>query len=479
MLTVYRNLKVYLKILIPVVTLIGVILASFTMYLLEEERQTNRINLNKKADRLNSLLSLSTAESVWNYDYSNVEEIARAFFGDQEISLIHIIDNEQQEIVRLARDEQDKYLSDAYIKRAKNITKNGNVVGIVKLVMNNSQNQAAIREFSKKLVWLALLIFSGLCLLIWLISRNTLKPLTDILKGISELSAGNYQYLVEVKASDELGKVASQFNTMSSKIQTLQQEAVLSAMVGVEMQIATDIQLALQPQLDSVSQNSYEIAALMMPADEVGGDYYDFLRDVDNRLWLGIGDVTGHGLLSGLVMMMTQVAANTLLQNVSSLTPTKLLVYINKILHANIKQGLKANHHMTISFLCEVNDGHFLFAGAHETILIYRAKTGEIEHIDTKGMWLGIIPDISKQTVKGAGTFNMEKGDVCLLYTDGVIEIMNEEREQYDTTRLSNFIKDLAPKKSMQEMTDALYQSLMEFKEKQLDDITYLFFKKN
>lgn len=470
--------------MLPVVTLIGVLLAGFIVYILEEQHHSGHINLNQKADRLSKLLALSTAESVWNYDYRNVEDISNAFFGDKEISSITIIDSEQETISQLNKEQfriqNNKTNSDElYITRTLPITKNGNVVGTLKLVLNDYHNDSSLHDFSERLVWLAMVIFAALSVLIWLISKNTLKPLTHILKGISELSAGHYHYSVQVKTSDEFGKVAAQFNAMSTKIQALQQEAVLTAMAGMEMQIATDIQLALQPQLKSLEQTRYEVAATMMPAEEVGGDYYDLLEDVDGRLWFGIGDVTGHGLLSGLVMMMTQVAANTLLRNISGLTPSNLLIYVNKILHSNIKKGLKANHHMTISFLSEINDGHFQFAGAHEAILIYRAKTGEVEKIDTKGMWLGIIPDISKQTAKGTGSFKMETNDICLLYTDGVIEIMNDKKEQYDIERLTNLMQELAPKKSMQEMTDVLYQSLMEFKEKQLDDITYLFFKKN
>jgi len=474
--SIYRNLKLSYKILIPVVILIGLIFVVFAIYQLNEQRALNLIKINDKADRIVSLLSLSTAESVWNYDHAIVEDIAQAFFTDQDIIEILIHDSEAETLSHLTK---NAYLEAKNIERTTAIIKNDNPVGQVKVVLTSYHHEVAHNNVRTKQILLMIFIFIVLTILISYISKLTLKPLTDILHGISHLSTGDYQYQVKINSTDELGEVADQFNNMSSKIIALQQEAVSAAVVGTEMQIATDIQMALQPQSESLVQDDYEIAALMMPAEEVGGDYYDCLRDVDDRLWFGIGDVTGHGLLSGLIMMMTQVAANTLLKNVSGLTPVELLIYINKILHSNIKKGLKANHHMTISFLSEVSDGHFQFAGAHETILIYRAKTGEVEHIDTKGMWLGIIPDISKQTSKGCGEFTMEKGDVCLLYTDGVIEIMNEKREQYDMHRLSCFIRILASKTSMQEMTDLLYQELMDFKSEQLDDITYLFFKKN
>jgi len=472
---IYRNLKLSYKILIPVIILIGVIFILFTVYQLNSQRELDRVKLKEKADRLASLLSLSTAESVWNYDHENIKVIANAFFSDQDIVKIQILDSEDENLSLLTRDLHNGSES---VERTITIVKNNNIVGEVKIILTNYHNEAVLRDVRTKQILLMIFIFAVLTILISFISKFTLKPLSNILNGISQLSAGNYQHKVMLTSTDELGKVADQFNNMSSKIVALQQEAVLAAVVGIEMQIATDIQMALQPQPAALVQDNYEIAALMMPAEKIGGDYYDCLRDIDGRLWFGIGDVTGHGILSGLIMMMTQVAVNTLLKNIVSISPVNLLIYINKILHSNIKHGLKTNHHITISFLSEITDGEFEFAGAHEIILIYRSKTGEIEQVETKGMWLGIIPDISKQTSKGSGKFSMEKNDVCLLYTDGVIEIMNKEKEQYDMHRLSSFIKRLAPEKSMQELTDLLYQELMVFKSEQLDDITYLFFKK-
>ena len=118
---------------------------------------------------------------------------------------------------------------------------------------------------------------------------------------------------------------------------------------------------------------------------------------------------------------------------------------------------------MTISFLLETGNGHFKYAGAHETILIYRTKTNKIEEIITFGMWLGILPDISKQIKKGSGSFKLEKGDICLLYTDGVIETMNEHKEQYDLHRLSNLLQKYG-NESTEFIKEKIIQDLNDFK---------------
>jgi PAS domain S-box-containing protein len=251
------------------------------------------------------------------------------------------------------------------------------------------------------------------------------------------------------------------------------------AMIGTkkEMEIAKNIQTSLLPSLSKFVSAGFEISANMTPAEDVGGDYYDVIRAPDNRLWFGIGDVTGHGLVSGLIMMMAQVSVNTLIRSVPGISPEDLLIHANEVMQANIREGLKVDHHMTINFIVEEYPGHYRYAGAHEIIFIFRASSGEVEQIPTKGMWLGIIPDISKPTKKYAGEFYLEKNDLLVLYTDGVIQLCNEKREQYDISRLEAFIKDnsMLPTKMIKHR---LLAELNEFMHHQTDDITFLIMRK-
>jgi len=475
MFSAYNNLKLANKILLPTTLTVGLIMILFTIYLIGELERDEKAQLNAKADMLASLLSSTAADDVWNYDAAAVQAIAESFFIVDDVVQIAIFGSNKEELFTLNMSEKDTIHN---LERTADIDYMGTVIGNVHVTLTSHHIDEALSELRTKLDFLVVVIFSVLIFVISVISKFTFKPLAHLLVGIRELSKGNYQYQVKVNAKDELGQVADQFNSMSTKIVALQQSAVTAAKISKEMQIATEIQTALQPSSSALTQKNYEIAARMEPAEEVGGDYYDCIRDVDGRLWFGIGDVTGHGLLSGLIMMMAQVATNTLLKSIANMTPVDLLIAINKVIHANVKAGLYSDHHMTINFLVEVDDGIFNFAGAHESILIYRANTGETELVDTKGMWLGIIPDIEKQTIKGAGSFSLQKNDVCLIYTDGVIEIMNEHREQYDVGRLTEFLKRYARNTNMNELVALLYQELMDFKHQQLDDITYLFFKK-
>lgn len=244
-----------------------------------------------------------------------------------------------------------------------------------------------------------------------------------------------------------------------------------------EMEIAKNIQTSLLPDLDVFKGVHFEISANMTPAEDVGGDYYDLILGPDQRLWFGIGDVTGHGLVSGLIMMMAQVSINTLIRAIPGLSPEDVLIYANQVIHANVRGGLKVDHHMTISFLVEEKEGVYRYAGAHEIILIFRKKTRQIEKIGTRGMWLGIIPDISKPTKKYAGNFCLEKGDILFLYTDGVIEICNKERQQFDIQRLSDFLCFNADE-PVEQIKHNLLCELNRFKYVQTDDITFMIMRK-
>ena len=310
-----------------------------------------------------------------------------------------------------------------------------------------------------------------------LVSKKTLKPLSDVIEGINHVSNGDYEYEIHISSNDEIGLVANRFNEMSQRITGLQKAAVSNAETGKEIEIAKKIQMSLRPCLEKFTTFGFEISANMTPAELVGGDYYDLIESCDKKFWLGIWDVTGHGLVSGLVMMMAQVSISSLIRSIPGLSPEEALIYANRTIQANIRDGLKEDHHMTINLIKEERQGLYRYAGAHEIILIYRAKSKEIEQIPTRGMWLGIIPDISRPTNKFAGSFMLETNDILFLYTDGVIEIKNKNAEQYDIQRLTDFLK-LHASEDTEAIKQHLLSDLNEFKEKQLDDITFVIIRK-
>lgn len=198
-----------------------------------------------------------------------------------------------------------------------------------------------------------------------------------------------------------------------------------------EMEIASHIQTALLP--DNPVVFGLEIAATMLPAADVGGDYYDVLP-VEGGCWVGVGDVAGHGLTAGLVMLQSQSAVRALVRQDPNRPVRELLANVNHVLYENVRSRSGPTEHMTMSLIRYHQDGRIIVAGAHQSILICRAGTGRCERHDTDGTWLGLVEDVLPVTHEK--TFKLEIGDLLVLFTDGVTEAMNPQGDSFGLDRL-------------------------------------------
>jgi len=236
-----------------------------------------------------------------------------------------------------------------------------------------------------------------------------------------------------------------------------------------EMEIAMRIQTSILPR--DVNVAGLEIAATMRAATEVGGDYYDVIPVADG-CWMGIGDVAGHGLGTGLVMLMMQSGIGALARKLPDASPRDLLLALNAMLVDNVRQRLGQREHATLTLLRYRRDGSLAFAGAHEEILILRAATGRCERLATPGPWVGAKVDIAAGTVESRA--QLQPGDLLVLYTDGIIEaVARQGRERFGTERL------IAVVEANREATpvairDRLMDAVTDFAAALDDDVTLL-----
>jgi serine phosphatase RsbU (regulator of sigma subunit) len=244
---------------------------------------------------------------------------------------------------------------------------------------------------------------------------------------------------------------------------TAELRTALAALWG-EMKLARKIQEALVPSAPVL--DNCEVAVSMKPTEEVGGDYYDVIRTRNNE-WILIGDVSGHGVPAGLIMMMCQTAVRTVLRQDPEIMPDRLLSMVNSVLTENIRQ-LGENKYMTISALRRDPDGRVYFAGAHQDICVYRAASDSVECIETEGLWLGLKDSIDEALV--TQSFQLGSGDVLLLYTDGIIEAMRDG-SLFDVGGVRDVLAK-ARGKSAQQVLSELFTALRDFKLN--DDATVL-----
>jgi sigma-B regulation protein RsbU (phosphoserine phosphatase) len=276
------------------------------------------------------------------------------------------------------------------------------------------------------------------------ISRPILR-LLEIEKRVSREK--DYSLRAEKQGNDEVGLVIDGFNEMLAEINA--RDAEILDRHNQEMALARTIQTSVLPRMFDFP--GYDISAIMLPAEEVGGDFYEFRPD-DRGAWLAVGDVTGHGVTSGLIMMMAQSMFTSLVeQSNGRVSPARFLTLLNQSMFYNLRARLNQHKFMTMVVARLEAGGRMVYAGAHTDLLVYRAAGKTVERIPTEGLWLGISEDIEPMTIEKVLTLN--PGDVALFHTDGVTEAKNSAGECFEMERLTEQLVKLHAKSASEIVT--------------------------
>ncbi|NJK59963.1 MAG: SpoIIE family protein phosphatase [Oscillatoriales cyanobacterium SM2_1_8] len=241
-----------------------------------------------------------------------------------------------------------------------------------------------------------------------------------------------------------------------------------------ELVVARKLQQMILPRDSELLEiRDLEVAGFMQPADEVGGDYYDVLQE-GGRVKIGIGDVTGHGLESGMVMLMVQMAVRTLLISQEN-DPIRFLNALNQAVYSNV-QRMNTDKNLTLT-LVDYEDGKMVFSGQHESILVVRAN-GEIECMDTVDLGFPIGLEERIEGFLDKLILYLQPNDVVVLYTDGVTEAENAQKELYGLPRLCTVLQQ-HHQRSAQEICQAIVENVRDHiqNHKIHDDITLLVLK--
>lgn len=229
--------------------------------------------------------------------------------------------------------------------------------------------------------------------------------------------------------------------------------------ISTEMEVARHIQIALLPEEIKRIHPDFEITACMLPAAEVGGDYYDISLDMEGKLWLGIGDVSGHGVTSGLIMMMAQTVHTTITTNYN-VSARDIVIMMNNVLFKNISGRMGESLYMTFTTLKYLGQGWFQHAGLHLDLLIYRQHLQTCELIESKGIWLNVKPDIRDHTRNEE--FRLEIGDVLILFTDGLTEVFNSKKKLLDIDGFKDIVTAHGGK-DVEDMQRAIFKDVKEW----------------
>ncbi|MBW4485333.1 MAG: transporter substrate-binding protein [Tildeniella torsiva UHER 1998/13D] len=239
----------------------------------------------------------------------------------------------------------------------------------------------------------------------------------------------------------------------NAEISTLNQALEIdNSRMNAELSVARQLQQMILPKPEELSAIAHlDIAGFMEAAEEVGGDYYDILQDSSSLVTIGIGDVTGHGLESGVLMIMAQTAVRML----RALNQTDPLVCFNALNEVVYQNRLRMSSFRNLSLaLIDYRDGKLSISGQHEEVIVVRAG-GTVERIDTfdLGYPVGMVADISAFVAQHQ--IELGVGDTIVLYTDGITEAENCDRKFYGLDRLTQVAQQHSAQ-SAQEMRVAI-----------------------
>lgn len=235
-----------------------------------------------------------------------------------------------------------------------------------------------------------------------------------------------------------------------------------------EIEYARKIQLSMLPQLPP-DIGWVELAAASLPATEVGGDYYDYFRLSPAQLALVIGDVSGHGLASGLLLSGVRSCLYLLEKDLAE--PVQVLDRLNQMVRKT------TDRRTYVTLLCAVLDRSAegvtltVASAGHPPVLHYDARTKAFAEVGEGAPPLGTMLEGSYRQIE----HKVRRGDLLVLYTDGLVESRNALGQDYGYPRLQKTVaRAVTGTPSVREIRDSILGDLSHFKgdSEQADDIT-------
>jgi sigma-B regulation protein RsbU (phosphoserine phosphatase) len=263
----------------------------------------------------------------------------------------------------------------------------------------------------------------------------------------------------------ELGVLTGSFNTMVAEVARSRDELQRTEALRKEVQIAHRIQTAILPNSPAVP--GYEVAARMKPAEDVGGDLYDVLAFPDT-FWILVGDVSGHGINSGLVMMMAQAAAYGAIADDPNGSPRDVIAAVNRVIHQNVRMRMGRDDYLTLMVARHMGDGRFVGAGAHQPIFLVRAG-GLVEVVEPIGPWIGLSAEVAHQVTEYE--FHVARGESVCFITDGIVEASDAGGALYGEERLVSLLGGSGPE-SASGILGEVFTAVEGFAASQADDMT-------
>ena len=341
-------------------------------------------------------------------------------------------------------------------------------VGTVALAISQHEIIESI-ESAKSFISILTVIITFLgVLLSFVLSLYFSRPIQKLKEGTQAISSGNLEHRVTISRNDELGDLGLAFNQMAEGLKE-------GKLMRQSLELAMEIQQNLLPK-DNPKAKGLDIAGKSVYCDETGGDYYDFLKlkeSESGKIGVILGDISGHGIPSALLM----ATARAFIRQRSFLpgSLTEIITDINVLLCAD---AMESNSFMTLFYaVIDTNTKSVKWVRAgHDPAIIYDPKSDIFEELQgPTGIPIGVVPEWSYEENEKAG---LEKGQIIVLSTDGINETFNPQNEMYGKEPVLNTIRQ-NKNGTAEEILEAIFADLNHFRKglDLQDDITLIVIK--
>jgi sigma-B regulation protein RsbU (phosphoserine phosphatase) len=323
-------------------------------------------------------------------------------------------------------------------------------------------NQFRTVIFTNSIVFICVGIF-----LTMLVSRNLTIPFKEIIITLRGVRNGRFDKKVQVTSNDEIGYTGDVINEMTKGL--IEREKMQQS-----LKLAKEVQQNLLPKGD-LKVNGFDIAGKSIYCDETGGDYYDFINigdPAEQKIGVAIGDVSGHGISSALLMAAVRSSLRQRASSPGSIT--KIISDVNRQLVQDVEDS---GQFVTMFFLAldtAARQLEWVRAG-HDPGIIYDPGSDSFSELGGSGIALGVDAEWIYEDNKKIGFSN---GQIIFLSTDGIWEARNKKGEMLGKEPLLNAIRKNSSSDGAQ-IIDAIFSILNKFigEVKIEDDITSVIIK--
>jgi serine phosphatase RsbU (regulator of sigma subunit) len=292
----------------------------------------------------------------------------------------------------------------------------------------------SLLQFTAALI-IMLLVFYGMAVLFAAVLIFSItRAVNRIEKGTKAVERGDFTYRIAMKPQNQLGEMAQSFDRMTESIATLLVNVAENERLQSEIEIAASIQRNLLPK-EGPQFRGVSFSAHFEPTASIGGDYYDVFNIDKTRLAVAIGDVSGHGLSTGLVMAMVKAAITTLVEEGAD--ETSLFHRLNDL----VFRSTERRAFMTLAFtIFDLERGTIRHTNAGHLYPYILREGQKPRGIEVPSLPLGVRSTISTHTAE----VDLQEGDAMVYLSDGIVEAQDEHGEPFGFDHLEALLAEPA-----------------------------------